>query len=152
MSGHSNESNVLFQVLALSGITSSISKVVFHSEDPNIFMTIEQRCWTCFVYCPVTARGPEVQQIHSITPPVSYQPLLLAYGVVVCQLDNGQVSRHNIDAVQLHDPDADDYDAEAHTRCALDSENDVACLEKATGVRLLHSCRLTFPGKVVNCK
>lgn len=108
--------HALLQVLALPGITSSVSKVVFHSEDPNIFMTVEQRCWTCFVYCPVTARGPEVLQIDAINPPVSYQPLLFSYGVVACQLDSGQVSRHDMDVVQVHDPEADDYDAEAHTR------------------------------------
>lgn len=106
----------VLQVLPLPSIASRISKVVFHSEDTNIFMTIEQRCWTLFVYCPVTTRGPEVRQIDTIAPPVSYQPLLLSCGVAACQLDNGQVSRHEIEAVQVHEPEADDYNAHAHTR------------------------------------
>lgn len=111
---------------------------MFHSEDPNIFMTGEQRCWTCFVYCPVTARGPEVLQIDTITPPVSYTPLLFSYGVVACQLDNGQVARHEVDIVQVHDPDSDEYDAEAHTRCDWYSKHALSCIDVASGLVFVH--------------
>lgn len=93
-----------------------MSNVVFHSEDPNVFMVIEQERWCCFVYCPVTARGPKVQQIDTVTPPVSCQPLVLSYGFAASQLDNGQVSRYTIGAFQEHDPHDKDYNAEAHAR------------------------------------
>jgi hypothetical protein len=65
----------------------------------------------------VTKRGPEVQILDTVTPPTPHHPLLLSCGAAVCQLDNGQVSHHEVSAVQVHDPEAEGYDAEAHTRC-----------------------------------
>lgn len=105
------------QVLPLPAINSSITRVIFHSEDSNIFLVATQQTWAIFVYCPITTRGPEVVQVHTSDAPTNSTPLLLSHGNIASQQDSGHVILQTVLALQEFDPDSTEYDAEAHVKC-----------------------------------
>jgi hypothetical protein len=104
------------QVLPLPAANSSITTVVFHSEDGSIFLVASQRAWTIYVFCPITARGPEVVLVHACDAPSSLPPLLLSHSTIAFRTDGGLAATQPVPELQEFDPDAPDYDAVAHVR------------------------------------